>query len=246
MAMNRTNVSVPANDPSLKTRTVEFDAKQGKVTAYVAEPATNDRKPAIIVVHENRGLNDHIRDVARRVAKAGYVAIAPDLMSPMGGTAAAMQKGEIPEQIRTITPETHMENMLATLEYVKSLPTVRTDRIGCTGFCFGGGITFRFATVAGKELTAAVPYYGIAPPLEDVHKINAHVHAMYAENDARINASLPPLEQAMKEHHKSFEYQTFAGAGHAFNNDGGANYNAEAAEEAWKAAIKFFDRHLKN
>ncbi|MSQ32069.1 MAG: hypothetical protein EXR59_02375 [Dehalococcoidia bacterium] len=185
------------------------------------------------------------RDQRRRVAKAGYVATAPDLMSPIGGTAAAMQKGETPEQIRTILPETHMKNMLATLEFLKSLPSVRTDRIGCTGFCFGGGITFRFLT-ATKDVKAAVPYYGIAPPLEDVHKINASVHAMYAENSARINASLPPLEQAMKEHHKSFMYQTLAGAGHAFNNDGDPNYNAEAAEEAWKATIKFFDHHLKN
>lgn len=245
MATNRVNVPVPADDPSLKTRTVEYDAKQGKVTAYVADPTGDQRRPAIIVIHENRGLNDHIRDVARRVAKAGYVAIAPDLMSPMGGTAKASQAGEIPEQIRTIPPETHMENMLATLEFLKRIPTVRTDRIGCTGFCFGGGITFRFLT-ATKDIKAAVPYYGIAPPLEDVHKVNATIHAMYAENDARINASLPPLEQAMKEHHKQFTYQTFAGAGHAFNNDGGANYNAVAAEEAWKAALKFFDQHLKN
>ncbi len=245
MAMNRVNVPVAADDAALKTKTVEYNAKGGKVTAYVAEPTSAERKPAIIVVHENRGLNDHIRDVARRVAKAGYVAIAPDLMSPVGGTAAAMQKGEIPEQIRAITPETHMENMQATLEYVKSLPTVRPDRIGCTGFCFGGGITFRFATVAGKDLTAAVPYYGIAPPIEDVYKVSATVHAMYAEKDDRINASLPPLEQAMKQHGKKFTYQTLAGAGHAFNNDGGANYNAVAAEEAWKAAIKFFDQHLK-
>lgn len=244
MAMNRANAPVAADDSSLKTKTVEFNAKNGKVTAYVAEPASQERRPAIIVVHENRGLTDHIRDVARRAAKAGYVAIAPDLMSPMGGTAAAMQKGEIPEQIRTITPETHMENMLATLEYVKSMPTVRPDRIGCTGFCFGGGITFRFATVA-RDLKAVVPYYGIAPPLEDVNKINAPIHAMYAEKDDRINASLPPLEQAMKEHGKKFEYQTFAGAGHAFNNDSGANYNAAAAEEAWKSALKFFDQHLK-
>ena len=240
----RVNVPVDASDPSIQASTVQYDGKAGKLSAYLARPASQGRFPAILVVHENRGLNDHIRDVARRVAKHGYVAVAPDLLSRLGGTDKASQSGEIPEVIRTIPRQNFMEDMLSTLEFARSLSYVNAERIGCTGFCFGGGITWQFATLT-RDLHAAVPYYGSNPPLEDVHKITAPIHAMYGGTDERINAGIPAIEKAMSENRKDFAYKVFPGAAHAFNNDKGANYHAGAAEEAWQLALQFFDKHLK-
>lgn len=238
----QSNATVPANDPAIQASDVTFPSQGATVTAYLARPAGDGKYPAILVCHENRGLTDHIRDVARRLAKAGYVALAVDLLSRDGGTAkvgeaaAAGVLGNYP-------PAQMVGDFAAGLEYLKTQSFVAQGQYGMIGFCFGGGITWRAATQI-PELRAAVPYYGPNPPLEDVPKINGAVLAHYGGNDTRIDAGIPAIEAAMKQNNKTFEYVVHPGAGHAFNNDTGANYNAQAATEAWTQTLQWFAKYL--
>jgi carboxymethylenebutenolidase len=206
--------------------------------------------PGIIVIHSNRGLNDHFQDVSRRFAKLGYVAIAPDLASRAGGTefitktGTPSRAGPVPDALGKLGDGAFAEDMLTTLQYLKSLPYIQTERVGCVGFCFGGTVLYKFLTLT-KDIKAAVPYYGSAPPLEDVGKITASTYAMYGELDERINVGIPALESAMKNSGKDFKYKIFPGAKHAFFANNNDNYHEEAAEESWKIVIQFFERQLK-
>ena len=183
---------MPEGDPAVASSQVRFTSQGDEIMAYLARPATDGLYPAILVCHENRGLNPHIQDVARRFAKEGYVALAIDLLSREGGTAA-QDRDQVPAMLSGAPAERHVGDFGAGLAYLQTLDYVDGDRIGMTGYCFGGGITWRSAT-ALPELKAAVPFYGPAPDLEQVPNIKAAVFGVYAEQDNRINAGKDALE----------------------------------------------------
>lgn len=238
---------VDPNDPALVSTNVEFTGKAGTVLGYLSRPKASGKYPAIIVIHENRGLDAHVHDVARRFAKEGYVALAPDYLSRQGGTKKANPKGGGLSNMRELAPwQGVAEDTDAGFAYLRSLSDVRGDRLGVVGFCWGGEMTFAVTTQV-RGLKAAVVYYGRSPsPIDLVKNIEAPVLAHYGEEDPGVNKTIPAAEEAMKKYNKSFTYKIFPGAKHAFNNDTNAErYNAEAAKEAWGRTLEFFKKHLK-
>ena len=239
---------VDPNDPELASEMVQFPGRAGTVYGYLSRPKTSGRYPAITVVHEWNGLNEHIRDVARRFAKEGYVALAPDYLSRHGGTPVVNPKGEGLRNIDELAPAQAMaEDSEAGFSYLKRLPEVRSDRLGIVGFCWGGGGGFFIATQV-RGLKAVVIYYGVSPrPLDLVKNIEAPVLAHYGGEDTRVNAGIPATEEAMKKYNKSYTYKIFPGGKHAFNNDDRpAIYHPEAAKEAWGRTLDFFKKHLQS
>jgi carboxymethylenebutenolidase len=237
-------VRVPADDPAVEGSMVSFPGDGFSIIAYQTRPKGNGPFPAIVVAHENRGLTDYIQDVARRLAKAGYVALAVDLLSKQGGTAKVTDPAQIPAALSGASPDQLAAHYLAGIKYLQGLVFVQKERVGMVGFCFGGGMTWLTATKS-PDLKAAVPYYGPNPPLEGVPNIKAAVLAMYGETDARINAGIPAIEEAMKKNDKIFEKMIYPGAGHAFHNDTGRAYNPQAAEDAWKRTLEWFAKYVK-
>jgi carboxymethylenebutenolidase len=235
-------VTVSPDDPDISVESVSFPGDGFDVQAYLARPSGEGPYPAILVSHENRGLTPHIEDVARRLAKAGYVALAVDLLSPTGGTAAVSDPGEIPGMLGSTSPDVLAGQFLSALEYLKSQPYVNPDQLGMTGFCFGGGMTWLVATRA-PDLKAAVPFYGPNPPLEDVPNTGAAVLAIYAGDDDRINAGIPAIEAAMQEQGKTLEKIEYPGVGHAFHNDTGPRYIEAAAKDAWAKTLAWFEKY---
>jgi carboxymethylenebutenolidase len=238
---------VAPDDPTILTHNVTYEGKAGLVSGYLARPMKAGQYPGLIVIHENRGLNDHVRDVARRFAKEGYVALAPDFLSRQGGTMKANPSGEGLPNIRELAPsQVVAEDAEAGIRYLRVLPDVRRDRIGVVGFCWGGGMAFVTATQA-RGLRAVVVYYGASPnPLDLVKEIQAPVLAHYGEKDANINKGIPDTEAAMKKYNKVYDYKIYPGAQHAFNNDTDpGRYNAQAAKEAWERTMEFFKKNLK-
>lgn len=235
-------LSVAADDPAVRAGAVTFASQDAEITGYLAEPAAEGVYPAVLVCHENRGLTPHIEDVARRFAKAGYVALAIDLLSREGGTAAN-DRDAIPGLLTDAGAERHVADFTAGFEYLRTLPTVDGERIGMTGYCFGGGITWRMAT-ALPELKAAVPFYGPAPDLEDVPNIQAAVFGVYAEQDERINAGLPPLQEALESAGITHQITVYPGVNHAFHNDTGQRYVEEQATQAWNDTLAWFAEYL--
>jgi carboxymethylenebutenolidase len=239
----KSQYSVPATDPSVVGRAVPFQGTDGQLHGYLARAAKDGRYPIVLVCHENRGLTPHIEDVTRRVAKAGYVGIAVDLLSREGGTAKH-DFDAIPGILSKAPPERHVQDFASGLAFAKSQSYARSDRAGMTGFCFGGGVTWRVAAGV-PELRAAVPFYGLPVPAADVPKVNAAVLAMYGERDQRINANIPAIETAMKASGKTFRKIIYKDADHAFHNDTGERYNALAAKAAWDETLDWFDKYLK-
>lgn len=238
---------VDPNDPELVSGDAEYPGKTGKVFAYLSRPKASGKLPAIIVVHAWTGMDDHIRDVARRLAKEGYVALVPDLLSRHGGTPKANPKGEGLRNIDELAPaQAVIEDSDAGFSYLKRLPEVRGDRLGITGFCWGGSMVFAAATQI-RGLKAAVVYYGTSPrPLDLVKNIEAPVLAHYGGEDPRVNTGIPATEEAMKKYGKPFTYKIYPGAKHAFNSDDRpASYHPGAAKEAWGRTLEFFRQHLK-
>ena len=236
-------VTINPNDPDIEARMVEYDSKTFKIAAYLAKPKGPGPFPIVLVCHENRGLLEHIKDVARRFAKVGYAALAVGLLSRDGGTEKV--GANIPGVLGNAPPAQFVEDFQAGLKYMQAQTFVAKDKVGMTGFCFGGGITWRCATQM-PELKAAVPYYGPNPPLEDIPNVKAAVLAMYGGNDARINAGIPAVEDAMKKANKTFEKMIYDGANHAFNNDTNpGSYNANAAKDAWAKMLAWFDKYVK-
>ena len=209
---------------------------------YLAQPAAEGVYPAILVCHENRGLTPHIQDVARRFAKAGYVALAIDLLSREGGTASR-DRDEVPGLLTDAGPERHVGDFSAGFDYLQTLETVNGERIGMTGYCFGGGITWRAAT-ALPGLKAAVPFYGPAPELDQVPNIQAAVFGVYAEQDERINAGIEPLEQALADAGITYQITIYPGVNHAFHNDTGERYVEEQATQAWEDTLAWFAEYV--
>jgi carboxymethylenebutenolidase len=235
------------DDPAILTHNVEYQGKAGPVLAYLARPVKAGKYPAMIVIHENQGLNDHIRDIARRLAKEGFVALAPDYLSRQGGTMKANPKGEGLAKIREMVPWRDVaEDTEAGFAYLKVLPDVRADQQGLIGFCWGGEMTFATATQI-PTLDAVVVYYGRSPdPLDLVKNIRAPVMAHYGEKDPGVNKGIPDTEAAMKKFNKTYDYKIYSGAQHAFNNDvNPGRYDATASKEAWERTLTFLKKNLK-
>lgn len=235
-------LSVPEGDPAVVSGEVTFTSQGAKIMAYLARPAADGTYAGILVCHENRGLVPHIKDVARRFAKAGYVALAVDLLSREGGTDA-VDPDQVPAILSAAPPERHVADFAAGLKYLQSLNYVDGNRIGMTGYCFGGGITWRCA-VALPELKAAVPFYGPAPDLSQVPNIKAAVFGVYAELDTRITSSKDPLEQALKKAGVTYQMKVYPGVNHAFHNDTGPRYDKTQATQAWQDTLAWFKRYL--
>jgi carboxymethylenebutenolidase len=233
-------LSVPEGDPAVEARDVTFTRQGDEITAYLARPAKEGVCPAILVCHENRGLNAHVKDVARRFAKAGYVALAIDLLSREGGTAAH-DPDEVPGLLGQAGPERHVADFMAGFAYLQALDFVAGARIGMIGFCFGGGIAWDVATQL-PDLKAAVPFYGRAPDMAQVPNIRAAVLGVYAELDTRINASKDPLDRALTEAGVTHQMNVYPGVNHAFHNDTGGRYVEEQATRAWQDALAWFEK----
>jgi carboxymethylenebutenolidase len=196
-----------------------------------------------VVIHENRGLTDHIKDVARRVAKAGYIALAPDLASRAGGTDK-VPTDQVTGYFANAKPEDLVKDLNASVSFLEQQQGLKAGKLGVVGFCFGGGYTLRLAG-ANPKLVAAVSYYGPVPtPLTLVTSTNAAILGQYGALDQRVNAGIPDLEKAMKDAGKTYEKKIYDGANHAFNNDTGASYNETAAVAAWKETLAWFDKYL--
>lgn len=234
---------VPEDDPRLKAEWVEYPGETGKVRAYLARLKDGGKRPAVIVIHENKGLQPHIRDVTRRMALEGFLALAPDGLSPLGGTP----KDDVDKArslIRKLDGESTAKNFVAAVKYLETSP-LSTGKVGCTGFCWGGSMTNQVA-VRSPDLVAAVPYYGSQPDAADVPKIKASLLLHYAGSDARINRGIPAFEEALKKAKVEYKIHMYEGASHAFNNDTNpGRYNKEAAQLAWKRTVAFFKEKLK-
>ena len=229
---------VPDNDARLTTRTQEL---VGGYKAYVAEPRRRSLKATVLVIHENRGLNDHIRDVARRVAVAGFRAVAPDMLSPSGGTPANEDAAR--EAIGKLDLAKSVTDAVAMLsELAKSS---RGGKVGAVGFCWGGGFVNRLAVTAGDKLAAGVAYYGPAPSPEDAVRVQAPLELHDAGLDERVNSTSFPWVNALRAAGKTVKFFLYDGVNHAFNNDTSAErYNKAAADLAWKRTLAFFKQHL--
>lgn len=231
-----------SDDPLLFTETIQYAGATGLVLAYLARPKGKKKYPAVIVIHENRGLQPHIKDVARRMALEGFVVIAPDALSPQGGTPEKPE--EAGPMFQKMDYEATKKDFTAAVAYLKTNP-LTTGKVGCTGFCWGGAMTNQVA-VNSPDLLAAVPYYGMPPKVEDVPKIKAAMLLHYAGNDERINQGIPSFEEALKKANIEYKLYMYEGAGHAFNNDSNPErYNKEAADLAWKRTIEFLKEKLK-
>ncbi|MCL4857916.1 MAG: dienelactone hydrolase family protein [Caldilineaceae bacterium] len=235
-------LSVPEGDPAVISEMVTFDNNGDEVGAYLAQPAAEGVYPVVLVCHENRGLTPHIKDVARRFAKEGYVALAIDLLWRDGGTDV-IDNDQRPGLLTGPGIDRHVSDFAAGLDYAQSLPNVDGERVAMTGYCFGGGVTW--ATVT--ELTAikaAAPYYGPAPDLEKVPNITAAVLGVYAEEDERINAGIEPLREALDAAGATYEIKIYPGVNHAFHNDTGERYNEEQALQAWQDTLDWFAQYV--
>ncbi len=236
-------VTVSPDDPSIVAGALAYPGQGADILAYLACPAGQGAYPGVLICHENRGLTDHFKDVARRFAKAGYVALAVDVLSREGGMDGLADPAQIPKLLSVMPKEQIVQDFRDGLRYLQARPEVRADRIGMVGFCFGGGITWRCATQF-PELRAAVPFYGPNPPLEDVPHIQAAVLAIYGENDARINAGIDAIAEAMAANGKVLDKIIYPSAEHAFFNDTGQRYLPTAAADAWSRLLGWFGRYL--
>ena len=235
---------VKIDDPRLRARHVEIASPNGygQVRAYLVEPsAAHGQLGTILVVHENRGLNPHIEDIARRLALAGYIALAPDALFPLGGYPGDEDKAR--ELFAKLDQTKTHADFLAAAQYLKALPEGNA-RVGVVGFCYGGGIANELATRL-PDLSAAVAFYGAQPSAQDAARIQAPLQLHYAGQDERINAGWPAYEAALKAAHVRYEAYVYPGVQHGFNNDTTPRYDEAAAKLAWSRSLAFFDRYLK-
>jgi carboxymethylenebutenolidase len=237
---------VSKDDKRLKTEYVTVPSPQGNgsIKGYLARPADASGKlPGILVIHENRGLNPHIEDVARRIALENFMAFAPDGLTSVGGYPGDDDKGG--QLFSTVDRAKMMEDFLAAAKWLKARPDC-TGKIGATGFCFGGGVVNNLAVMMGADIAAVVPYYGQAPAAADVPKIKAAVLVHHGETDTRLVQAWPAYEMALKAAGVPYEGHIYPGAGHGFNNDATpARYNKAAADQAWKRTIEWFNRYVR-
>jgi carboxymethylenebutenolidase len=230
-----------AGDPSLQAGEITYPGRSGPMKAYLARPRTEGKKPAVVVIHENRGLNPHIEDVTRRLALAGFIAMAPDALSPKGGTPE--DSDEARKLIYTLNRSDTLGDFLAAIDYLKTHPS-SNGKVGCVGFCWGGAMSNQLA-VHSKNLAAAVVFYGNSPTTGDVPKIKVPLLLNYAGLDERINAGVPAYATALKAAGATYTIHMYEGANHAFHNDARpARYDKKAAELAWQRTVAFFRKYL--
>jgi len=235
--------SAVQSDPDLISEFIKYPGETGDIKAFLTRPKAGKKFPAVLIIHENRGLQPHIQDVTRRMAKEGFLALAPDALSPLGGTPENDQDKAV-SMIGQLDKEKTIKNFVAAVKYLKTQPN-STGKVGCTGFCWGGGMTNQMA-VNCPDLDAAVPYYGMQPTADQVPSIKAPIMAHYAGEDARINQGIPAFEEALKKNNKKYQIFMYEGAQHAFNNDSNPErYNEKAAKLAWSRTIAFFKEKLK-
>ena len=236
--------TISFTDPRIKATYVTYDSpggSSGKMRGYLVQPAGNGPFAAVVVIHENRGLNPYIEDVARRAAVEGFLALAPDGLYPVGGypgnddDGRSLQSSLDQQKLRT--------DMLNSAKYLKSHP-LSNGKLGATGFCWGGGTVNWLAVTLGADLQAGVPYYGAAAPTAEVPKIKAAMLLNYAEDDPRINGMRPAYEEALKAAGVTFEIYTYPGTRHGFHNNSTPRYNPEQAKIAWERTVAWFKKYL--
>ncbi|GAA4465573.1 dienelactone hydrolase family protein [Nibrella saemangeumensis] len=236
-------IQVKTDDPRLKTETISYPSSKGggTIKAQLAMPAdAKKRLGGIVVVHENRGLNPHIADVARRAALAGFVTIAPDALTPLGGYPGSDDEGRAMQSKRS--RDEMLEDFIAAFDYLK-VHKASNGKVGVVGFCFGGAIANLMA-VRVPDLAASVPFYGGQPPIDDVPKIKAPLQLHYAGLDTRVNEGWPAYEAALKKHGKEYTAYIYPDANHGFLNDTTPRFDKAAADLAWKRTIDFFSQKL--
>lgn len=234
---------VEPDDPAITTEWVEYNSPEGhgKIKGLMAKPANASGKlPTVLVVHENRGLNPYIEDVVRRVAKAGYLALGPDGLTPAGGYPGNDDDGR--KMQRALDPAKLMEDFFAAFEFLRDHPT-STGKVGCVGFCYGGGVCNALA-VAYPDLAASVPFYGRQPNAEDVPAIQAPLMIHYAGLDERVNAGWEAYAEALEKNDKQFSVHFYKGVNHGFHNDTTPRYDEAAAKLAWQRTLAFFGNYL--
>ncbi len=235
-------VTVAENDLEIRSEEVSYSSKAGEIKAYFSSPAKVKKAGTVLVIHENRGLNEHIRDVARRVAKAGYLALAPDALSLSGGTPKEEDKAR--EFISQLDPEINLQNFLSGLSFLRKHPH-GNGKTATVGFCWGGAMSNQLA-VHDPALNAAVVFYGKQPDVKEVDKIKAKLQFHYAGLDERINQGISVYEEALKARHISYESYLYEGMQHAFHNDtSAARYNESAAKLAWERTLTFFKQQIQ-
>jgi carboxymethylenebutenolidase len=226
----------------IETRYIEYDSNGAKIRGYLATPKKNKKRAGVVVIHENRGLNPHIEDVARRAALAGFTALAPDGLSPLGGTPADADAAR--DLIGKLEQPIAIQLFKDGLKYLREFPKA-TGKTGCVGFCWGGAMANNLA-VNDPNLNAAVAFYGRQAAVEDVPKIKAALMLHYGGLDERVNAGIPAYEEALKKNNKAYQIFIYEGANHAFHNDtAGPRYDEKAAKLAWERTINFFEGKLK-
>jgi carboxymethylenebutenolidase len=233
---------VSFTDPDIVAEYVTYPSPEGhgEVRGYLVKPASQGPHPAVVVVHENRGLNPYVEDVARRLGKAGFMALAPDGLTSVGGYPGNDDQGrELQSQVDS---EKLLNDFFAGFEHLLDHGD-STGKVGCVGFCYGGGVCNAMA-VAYPELAASVPFYGRQADAADVARIEAPLLLHYAELDERINAGWPAYEAALEEHSKDYTVHFYEGVNHGFHNDSTPRYDEAAAELAWERTIAFFNEHL--
>ncbi len=236
--------TISFTDPRIKANYVEYNSPggtSGTMRGYLVQPAGEGPFPAVVVIHENRGLNPHIEDVARRAGAAGFLALAPDGLSPVGGYPGNDDDGRTLQ--RSLEPARLDQDMVNSARYLKA-HELSSGQLGATGFCWGGGMTNRLAVELGADLQAGVPFYGASAVSEDVGRIEAALLVIYASHDPRINAMWSDYEAALETHGVNYEMEMYEGTLHGFHNNSTPRYNEAAAALAWNRTVGFFRRHL--
>jgi carboxymethylenebutenolidase len=237
---------VPKDDSRIKTEYTTVPSPQGNenIKGYLARPAAAAGKlPGVLVVHENRGLNPYIEDVARRLATSNFIAFAPDGLTSVGGYPGNDEEGA--KAFGKVDKPKMSEDFIAAARWLKARPDC-TGKIGAVGFCFGGGIVNMLAVRMGSDLSAGVPFYGAQPPAADAAKIKAPLLLQYASLDTRITGNWPAFEEALKANHVTYEAHIYEGANHGFHNDTTPRYDEAAAKLAWQRTLDFFNKYLKS
>jgi carboxymethylenebutenolidase len=236
--------TVSFTDERIKPQYIDYDSpcgNSGKMRGYLVQPKGKGPFPTVLVVHENRGLNPYIEDVARRLATEGFLALAPDALSPLGGYPGNDDDG------REMQAKLDRDKILIDMEngarFLKN-HSLSNGNLGVTGFCFGGGVSNNLAVKMGSDLKVAVPFYGSAPKIEDVDKIKAFMLIHYAENDERVNAMRDEYKKALEKNKVKFEMHTYAGTNHGFHNNSTPRYDEKAAKLAWERTISAFKKYL--
>lgn len=238
--VNAANAAITPAD-ELFTETISYEGVNGTMSAYIARPKENKKYAAIVIIHENRGLNSHIEDVARRAAQAGYLAIAPNILSPLGELPKT--DDEIRAKFATLKPDENVQNFKRAFDYLATRKDTN-GKFGCVGFCWGGAMANNLA-VELPNLKAAVAFYGRQPDTASTAKIKSAVQLHYGGLDERVNAGIPAYEAALKENKVNYEIYIYEGVNHAFHNDTApTRYNESAAKLAWQRTMDFFGKNL--